>query len=114
MTVCDFAVPNEILVTRRHGQVAIQGNTKHGAHLVRLLRMAREILEGKGVIVRRLDADELRTIRFEGAWPFERLIEWAQAQDEELEVLKKISPLPREPDRRRINEVCVQVIEEMR
>ena len=43
-----------------HGQ-KIDG--KNLLHLVRLLKMSREIIEGKGIIVRRKDSDELLKIR---------------------------------------------------
>lgn len=86
-------------------------DTKHGAHLVRLMRMAREILEGKGVIVRRPDADELRAIRFRGAWSYERLMTWARQQDDELQVLMRTSPLPRQPDRAGADELVVSLVQ---
>src|SRR6185436_7068494 len=44
-------------------------DTKHAMHLIRLLRMGEEVLSGKGVIVRRPDAADLRAIR-EGAWTY--------------------------------------------
>lgn len=87
-------------------------DTKHGMHLVRLMRMAKEILEGKGVIVRRPDADELRAIRFRGSWSYERLTTWARAQDKELTALMKTSKLPKQPDRLKVNELCIGLVEE--
>lgn len=78
-------------------------DTKHGMHLVRLLRMAREILTGKGVVVRRPDAEELKEIRFQGTWSYEKLAEWAYQQDEELDALMASSPLPRLPDRKGVD-----------
>lgn len=107
--VC-FTVPNEVLITRRKGKVAIQGNTKHGMHLVRLMRMCREILEGKGVIVRRPDAEELLQIRA-GALPYEELVTWAQKQDKELEEVAKTSPLPHAADRKKLNQLCMEMVE---
>jgi predicted nucleotidyltransferase len=86
-------------------------DTKHGGHLVRLLRMAREIIvEGK-VNVRRteIDADELKAIRFNGAWSYERLLDWAQVQDKELTELMKSSPLPKQPDREAIDKKCIEL-----
>src|SRR6185312_3493238 len=38
-------------------------DTKHGMHLVRLMRMSQEIMRGEGVIVKRPDAEELKAIR---------------------------------------------------
>ncbi|MEC8422844.1 MAG: nucleotidyltransferase domain-containing protein [Myxococcota bacterium] len=56
-------------------------DTKHGAHLVRLLRMGREILETGHVHVWRgdRDADELKAIRA-GAWSYERMVSWAETE----------------------------------
>lgn len=85
-------------------------DTKHGMHLVRLMRMAREMLEGKGVIVRRPDAEELLAIR-NGSWPYEKMLAFAKAQDSELEALMATSPLPKQPDREAVDRVCVRLVE---
>lgn len=69
---------------------------KHAMHLVRLLRMCEEILSGRGVLVRRPDAEELRAIR-QGAWSYEQLVEWAEAQDAKCAALYETSPLPHSP-----------------
>jgi predicted nucleotidyltransferase len=84
-------------------------DTKHGMHLVRLMRMAREILEGKGVIVKRPDAEELRGIRFHGAWSYDKLIDWARAQDAELTELMKTSKVPKQPDRKLMDHLCQEL-----
>lgn len=109
--VC-FTVPNEILVTRRCGKVAIQGNTKHGMHLVRLMRMCREILTEGVVHVRREDADELCAIR-EGAWDYDKLVGWAEDQDIELIEVANKSPLPKAPDRRSLDQLCQEIVRSM-
>jgi len=76
-------------------------DAKHGMHLVRLLRMAREILTTGKVVVRRPDAEELVTIR-NGAWSYEYMVEWAEKQDAELEALYKTCALPQHPDMKRL------------
>jgi hypothetical protein len=81
---------------------------KHGMHLVRLLRMAREIMEGKGVLVKRPDADELNAIR-NGAWSYEKIIAWAEEEDLALNEVMKNSKLPNSPNRKRIAKVLVEV-----
>lgn len=73
-------------------------DTKHAMHLVRLLRMGEEILAGRGVIVRRPDAEELRSIR-DGAWRYEAILALAQAAQARLNASCAASPLPQEPDR---------------
>lgn len=85
-------------------------DTKHGMHLVRLLRMCREILEGKGVLVRRPDADELLAIR-RGEWSYDKLVEWAEKQDEEMQALYETSTLRHAPDMEKLNDLCVEAQE---
>lgn len=97
----------------RHGY-----DTKHGMHLVRLMRMCRELLEQPGgqpvehrvLIVRRPDADELLSIRH-GAWSYDRLMAWAAEQEAELDSLYKTSLLPNAPDRAAIDALCVRLVE---
>lgn len=70
---------------------------KHASHLVRLLRMAREILETGKVLVKRPDAEELLAIRA-GAWTYEKIISFAESENKNLEELVKTSSLPKTPD----------------
>lgn len=69
---------------------------KHATHLVRLLKMAREILEEKTVRVFRPDAEELLAIR-NGAWTYEQIVEFAEREDEALNDVVKKSDLPKVP-----------------
>jgi predicted nucleotidyltransferase len=85
-------------------------DTKHGMHLVRLLRMCREILETGEVRVRRPDAQELLGIRH-GAWDYFQLVEWAGGQDKEMAEVAKNSKLPRSPDLDKINDRCIDMVE---
>ncbi len=87
-------------------------DTKHAMHLVRLLRMAHEILDGKGLIVKRPDAEELLAIR-NGAWTYELLEAYAEAMDAGLGAIAGGSKLPEAPDRARIDEILVDIIENM-
>lgn len=82
-------------------------DSKHAMHLVRLLRMGREILEGKGVEVRRSDAEELLAIR-NGAWSYEHLVDWAEKTDKEVGKLYSTSTLPEAPDSEFLNTLCVE------
>lgn len=85
-------------------------DTKHGMHLVRLMRMCREILTAGQVIVKRPDAEELLAIR-NGAWPYDQLVEWAESEDIALEEVAKTSPLPRSPDRVALDALCCEIVE---
>ena len=94
------------VLERHHGY-----DTKHGMHLVRLMRMCAEILERGEVLVRRPDAAELLEIRH-GAWSYDRLIGWAREQDARMAELAAKSSLPRSPDRTAISELCVELVSE--
>lgn len=91
-------------------------DTKHGAHLVRLLRMGEEIMETSQVNVWRgdIDREELLDIRNHGAWSFEQLIEWARRKDQALRELYKSGKytIPKAPDRARLEQLCVSLVEE--
>lgn len=87
-------------------------DTKHASHLVRLIRMAKEILTTGEVFVHRPDADELLAIR-NGAWSYDKILAFAENVDSELNVLYQTSPLQKEPNRKKIsslyNEICEEV-----
>jgi hypothetical protein len=87
-------------------------DTKHGMHLIRLMRMCREILEGKGVLVKRPDAEELLAIRH-GLWTYDQLLEWADRQEVELEELYKTSPLPKSPPIAKLDGLLLAVVESL-
>lgn len=84
-------------------------DTKHAMHLVRLLRMAREILETGEVAVRRPDRDELLAIRA-GAWSYEQVVEYAERADAELDAVYERSKLPHSPDRAWLDALCVNIV----
>jgi len=58
-------------------------DTKHAMHLVRLLRMGKEILTEGEVYVMRPDASELLDIR-NGKWSYEELVNYAEEMDNEI------------------------------
>lgn len=84
-------------------------DTKHGMHLVRLMRMSHEILKGEGVLVRRPDAEELLAIR-NGAWSYKQLETWAAEKEADLPAIKAGSPLPHEPNRKLIDSILVETV----
>lgn len=105
---------NVWLASRNEARAALERrvgyDAKNAMHLVRLLRMCREILQAGEVIVKRPDAAELLEIR-NGAWSYERLAAWASQQDAELDAICDASPLPRSPDRELLDALCVDVVE---
>lgn len=88
-------------------------DTKHAMHLVRLLKMCREILTLGEVNVWRPDADELLAIR-NGAWTYDQIVDWADKEDAELSEIYKSKRyvVPAEPDRNAIDALCVELVEE--
>jgi uncharacterized protein len=85
-------------------------DAKFAMHLVRLTKMCREIITLGKVIVKRPDADELLAVR-NGAWPFDKLVEWSDQQDAELHKLVETSPLPWGPDQPRLEALCMEIVE---
>ena len=102
-------------VTRNVGRSALECkygyDTKHGMHLVRLMRTCAEILTSGTVLVKRPDAAELLSIR-QGAWSYERLIGWARDQDAKMTALAAASSLPHSPDREAIGTLCESLLRE--
>jgi hypothetical protein len=84
-------------------------DSKHAYTLVRILREGVEILKGEGVKVRRPDAMELIEIK-NGGWPFGKLKEYANEMESKLKGLYEVSSLPREPNKKKINELCQQIL----
>lgn len=85
-------------------------DTKHAMHLVRLMRMCREIITEGKVVVKRPDREELLAIR-SGAWEYDKLVEWAETQDIENGELLKTSPLRHSPDKDYLNGLCKAWVE---
>jgi predicted nucleotidyltransferase len=86
-------------------------DTKHAYHLVRLIRMCREILTTGKVIVKRPDREELLAIR-NGAWSYDQLIEFADSEDKALaELYLTSTALPKTPDKEMLDQLCIKLVE---
>lgn len=87
--------PARAALEARHGY-----DTKHAAHLVRLLTMALEIVETQQVHVWRgdRDADRLLAIRA-GAWSYDDLMAWTAETTARLDEAMRTTALPEHPDR---------------
>jgi predicted nucleotidyltransferase len=82
-------------------------DTKHASHLIRLMRMCKEILSSGDVIVRRPDREELLGIKL-GAKSYEEIMEEATRLEQECDALYLTSTaLPKEPDRNKIDDFIV-------
>jgi len=86
-------------------------DTKHASHLIRLLRMCCEILEGKGILVDRtnIDAKELISIR-NGEFTFKQVLEMAEELNFKADSLHSVCTLPDEPDRKAINNLQMKIL----
>jgi hypothetical protein len=84
-------------------------DVKHAMHLVRLMRMAEEILRDGQVIVRRPDAQELLAIR-NGKFDYDELIQWATETDARLLELYEKSTLPYTADYEGIDELYRRIV----
>lgn len=86
-------------------------DSKHAYHLIRLLRMGEEILQGKGVLVKRLDADELLEIR-NGAMTYEEIVDMAESRISNIDDLYDKSSIPKTPDVNFLSKKCMEIIKE--
>lgn len=84
---------------------------KHASHLVRLLRMCREILVDHKVVVKRPDREEILAVK-NGMWKYDELIEWAKQQEITLDHLYETSTLRKEADRSALHKLCIELIED--
>jgi hypothetical protein len=84
-------------------------DTKHGMHLIRLLRMGAEIVETGTLKVRRDDRDELLAIRG-GAWSYDRLMEAADELHQRTQAAVAGSPLPPAPDEAALDALCADLV----
>ena len=90
---------------KSHGQ-KIDG--KNMMHSKRLMSMAREIAEGKGINVRRDDAEYLISIR-RGAVDLETLIAEVEAEIEEIDRLFAESDLPDKVDEKFVDNLLIKI-----
>jgi uncharacterized protein len=86
-------------------------DTKHGMHLVRLQRMALEILESGKVNVFRSDREELLAIR-DGGWTFDELEAQTSDMAAKIEAAAGHSHLPERPDEAALDRLCVDLVTE--
>lgn len=91
--------------TQEHGQ-RIDG--KNMMHCMRLIRMATEIGQGKGIIVRRPDAHELLAIR-RGEVDLDSLIDIADNAIENMDKIFENADLPNKVSKDLVNDLLVSI-----
>ncbi|NVB43346.1 nucleotidyltransferase domain-containing protein [Pseudenhygromyxa sp. WMMC2535] len=98
--------PKRAALEAQHGY-----DTKHGMHLIRLLRMGLEILRDGEVRVHRDDASELLEIRA-GALSYDDLLAEAKRLDLAMREALPTSPLPKTPDEAALDELLIELLRE--
>ncbi len=98
--------PKRAALEAQHGY-----DTKHGMHLIRLMRTGLEVLREGVLRVRRPDAAELSAIR-DGAYSYEQLIVEAERLEAEMGTALSASKLPKKPDKAAIDRVLQQLLEQ--
>lgn len=88
-----------------HGQ-KIDG--KNMMHCMRLIQMSREIAEGKGIIVRRPNAEELISIR-KGEVDLQSLINNVEHEIKKMDDLFSCSNLPESVDKKFVSEILLEI-----
>ena len=86
-------------------------DTKHAMHLCRLYLGCFYLFRDSILYVRHPDAEWLKSVRA-GAMTYDQLIEWADNMDKELAELVKTTTIPHSPDRNKLDNLCVELIEE--
>lgn len=84
-------------------------DTKHGAHLIRLMRMGLEVLRHGELYVRRADAAELLAIR-DGALSYDELLAEATALQASMASEAQTTQLPRDIDRDFVDELLLRLV----
>lgn len=93
----------------RHGLEEKYGyDTKNAMHLVRLLQQGEELLQTGELTLPRPNAKELLEIRG-GAWKYEKVLQYMEDKKSELEKLKEISVLPKNPDFHIVEELITTI-----
>jgi hypothetical protein len=85
---------------------------KNMMHCRRLMDMAREIAEGKGIVVRRENAQELIDIR-QGKIDLQTLIDHVEKEIKEVDNLYKNSTLPEKVDMKLVETILVDIRREI-
>lgn len=86
---------------------------KHAMHLVRLLNMSIEILEGKCVNVDRtkIDREHLMDIR-NGVFSFDQILEESNELNAKADELYKTCTLPKLPNKEKIDSLLISILDE--
>ena len=95
-------------LNHRNNKKSTQSLWKHGMHLIRLLTMGTEILQGKPVTTYRPEREFLLDIRNE-KYSFDEIFKMVDKYEAEFLYAKNNSSLPKEPDYKKINELTIEI-----
>jgi len=83
-------------------------DSKHASHLSRLFSECKELLTTGKITFPRPDAKFITDIR-NGVYTYEQIMEFVKNYDEQFKDLYLSSNLPREPNRVKVNELCIDI-----
>jgi len=95
-------------LNKRNKKKSEQSLWKHSMHLIRLLLTGIEILEGKPVTTYRPEREFLLDIRNE-KYTFDEIFEMVDKLEAKFLYAKENSPLPKEPDYNKVNELVMEI-----
>lgn len=109
--VC-FETKYGTLITRNSHKLCFHGNSKNMCHCVRILTMAKEIAQGKGMILDRTDIDKEWLLKIKNHQVnYDELMKYVDSlNDGMLEEFEK-SNLPDEPDVDKLNKILIKIRE---
>ncbi|MDP4144444.1 MAG: nucleotidyltransferase domain-containing protein [Bacillota bacterium] len=82
---------------------------KHAMHLIRLLIMGSEILEGKGINTYRAKERELLLEIRSGKYSYDEIFEMVDEYDKQFKYAAKHTNLPEEPDYKKIEDIIIEI-----
>lgn len=112
----DWKQYQQWLTNRNPARAALEAacgfDSKHGMHMIRLLRMCVEILETGKVNVDRskIDRAELLEVRH-GHWTYDQLMEESDRLMALIDTAAKSSKLPESCDKKKIDRLCCELIQ---
>lgn len=87
-------------------------DTKHGGHIYRLCLMCEELLTTGKLTVKRPDREQILAIR-NGEWSYDQLVEWFESKEKVInELFKTSTKLPDSPNRKKIDALMLEVMED--
>lgn len=84
-------------------------DTKHAAHLLRLITECKELLTTKRLTFPRPDSDFLLSVR-NGSMTYDELLDYISGFESDIDEIDDKSELPKQPNRKAIDNLCIQMV----